>query len=185
MSTPMMNFLSFAVRSASCIFWMWVLTICISLSYTFHCELGRERIKYQNDAWLRQKCQDPDFYINIKEHTDLCVTVENVPNLWLKALDTTISSTHVCGGQISCTDRFQTFIQRTGWQLIGAILLLVVFSPNLAYLVYHTTTVRPNRTRHGDMHQEGWSPYYQSLDMDHHTSMRKRTVRSIDDPQDA
>lgn len=58
-----------------------------------------EWTKLENERWLLQQCSDPEFYFNLKEHTDLCaVVVANAnSNAYLNALQTVAASAHMCG----------------------------------------------------------------------------------------
>jgi hypothetical protein len=76
----------------------------------------------------------------LKEHTDLCAVVvsNSNSNRWLNAMYQVATSTHMCG-ITSCTDMLHIFIQKIGWQMVGLLLLLALFSPNLLFLVYRTS----------------------------------------------
>jgi len=33
--------------------------------------------RLESERWLVQRCRDPDFFANMHQHTDLCISVEN------------------------------------------------------------------------------------------------------------
>lgn len=161
-----------------CFVSLWVFTLTVSRIWTFHHALQLEMVKRKNERWLLEQCDNPEFYFNMKEHTDLCATVVNNANssIFLNALYAMAVTTHLCGAT-SCADMAQQFVQRLGWQLVGLILLVALFSPNVLFLLYRTSASRLNRTRErGLMDQYGrqagagfphehpsWSPYYPSI----------------------
>lgn len=66
-----------------------------------------------------------------------------------------------------------TMVQRLGWQLVGLGMLLMLFFPNIMYMLGRSSISRANRMRedyiihngnHGGM-GAGWSPYYEDLKM--------------------
>lgn len=59
----------------------------------------------QDESWLRDQCQIPEFFARMRQHTDVCITVqrnaERGPMLY--ALNAVADTAHLCGRQ-SCLD---------------------------------------------------------------------------------
>jgi hypothetical protein len=51
------------------------LIVC-NFIYVLHTEHTTARQRLLDDKWLLGKCGEPDFYMNLKQHTDLCEGVE-------------------------------------------------------------------------------------------------------------
>lgn len=156
---------------------MWIFTLIVSRAWTFHNALQSELTKRKNEKWLVEQCGDAEFYFNMKEHTDLCAMVVSNANssILLNALYAVAVTTHLCGSS-SCTDMLQQFVQRLGWQIIGLLALIILFSPNLLFWVYRVSSHRfiQNRERSimatsgkrgAGLHSDHplWSPYYAPL----------------------
>lgn len=177
MSTPAMAVTSCLRTILFSFLAMWMFTLTVSRAWTFNNALQSELTKRKNEKWLVDKCGDPEFYFNMKEHTDLCATVVSNANssIMLNALYAVAVTTHLCGST-SCTDMLQQFVQRLGWQIIGLITLIILFSPNLMFWVYRASAHRFIQNRERSIMAMGskrgaalppdhplWSPYYPSL----------------------
>lgn len=146
MSTPVVSLVSYSKNIFFMFSCMWIFTLFVSRLYTFHNALQVENTRRINERWLLQKCDEPEFYFHLKEHTDLCAMVvsNSNSNRWLNALYQVATSTHMCG-ITSCTDMIHQFVQKIGWQMVGLLLLLALFSPNLFYLLYRTSVRSSNK----------------------------------------
>jgi hypothetical protein len=59
-------------------FWLvWLCTFCISRIFLLHEAYISESNKQADERWLLEKCKEPEFYSNIRQHTDLCTEVAN------------------------------------------------------------------------------------------------------------
>ena len=52
------------------------LGLLISKGYIFYSAYSEFSLQRAEEAWLREKCREPDFYSNMRQHTDLCAKVE-------------------------------------------------------------------------------------------------------------
>ena len=167
MSTPAMAFASCARTVLYCVLSIWIFTLTVSRLWALHHSLQFELTRRKNEQWLVKQCDDPEFYFNLKEHTDLCATVisNSNSNLFLNALYSLATSTHLCGVS-SCTDMFQSILQRLGWQVVGCIILLALFSPNALFILYRSSMSRHIRhTENGLMSSS--KKYGLATDQDH------------------
>jgi hypothetical protein len=54
-------------------FWIvWMTTLLVSRSYIFHEAYTAHVAKVEDERWLLEQCSTPEFYSNIRQHTDLC-----------------------------------------------------------------------------------------------------------------
>lgn len=49
--------------------------VCVSRVYVFYESYWEFRLKQIDETWLGQQCKDPEFYSNMRQHTDLCTQV--------------------------------------------------------------------------------------------------------------
>lgn len=175
MSTPAMAFASCSRAIIFSFLGIWIFTLTISRIWTFHHALQAEFTKRKNERWLVQQCDNAEFFFHLKEHTDLCAQVVGYSNSnpFLNALYSVATTTHLCG-TTSCTEMAQNVLQRLGWQVVGLLVLLALFSPNVLFLLYRSSVSRYTRgqedgllrlynRKHGlmpDHNHPSWSPYY-------------------------
>lgn len=75
MSTPYMAF-SVLVRNAVLFFvTVWLGTFAVTRAYALHEAYVSEIGKRNDERWLLQKCSEPDFYSNLRQHSNLCTEV--------------------------------------------------------------------------------------------------------------
>lgn len=108
----------------------WMCAVIITRLYAFHNAYMQHLNKIEDEAWLRNNCRDPDFFSNLRQHTEICTAVmENFrKSPVLVALNDVAASTYLCGSQ-TCLGLFQD-ISRGGLPLIGCLLLFFVFTPS-------------------------------------------------------
>lgn len=137
MGTPAMLVGPCARTVLSSLLWFWLFTFAVGRLYFFHGALHDEWTRLRNEEWLVQQCNDPAFFFNMKEHTDLCsVVIHNSrSNPYLNALHAAASGVHLCG-QTSCADVFHVAAQRFGWHLAVLCLLCALFCPHILYALW-------------------------------------------------
>jgi hypothetical protein len=136
MSTPAMAF-GVGLRNIVVTLWLiWIATFIISRMCLFHEAYVSESNKRVDERWLLEQCKDPEFYSNIRQHTDLCTEVANNAgsSLLLAALSKVASQTHACGGS-SCIELVYLTLSRLGWQMGLLLLVLMVVAPNFVYML--------------------------------------------------
>ena len=117
MSTPAMAF-GVGLRNVVVSFWLvWTVTFCISRVFLLHEAYIAESSKRIDERWLLEKCREPEFYSNIRQHTDLCTEVANNArgSLLLSALNSVAARTHACGST-PCLELVYSAVARLGWQ---------------------------------------------------------------------
>jgi hypothetical protein len=121
----------------------WGVALIVSSFHTFHVIYSTEKQKLLDDAWLKDKCSEPEFYINLRQHTDLCAQVQESQreNTFLKALDITVSQTNLCGPK-TCLDLLQQALSSKLFIYICIVLCIVTYS------IMHILHVMSQRQRH-------------------------------------
>jgi hypothetical protein len=73
--------------------------------YTLHSEHATARQRLLDDQWLLKRCGEPDFYIRLKQHTDLCEGVEANArrSILLHSFTAALRTAQLCGFD-SCTN---------------------------------------------------------------------------------
>ena len=108
---------------------LWVIILISNFTFTFNQEYTAEKTRQRQDAWLLARCEDPEFVVNMKQHTDLCRTVEAQAqiNLPLLALHTTLGKLYMCGTH-SCDELLNTAYSSIGMHSHTAFAILVVLA---------------------------------------------------------
>lgn len=119
---------------------MWLFLFVSSRIILFHQEYQNELSKLSDDEWLRVKCKDPEFFHNIKQHTDLCLKVEQNArkSCAMVALGNVISATYLCGYR-SCGEYvgdLVRFFMTLSLPILGTVLLLLLMCPTIFYPMY-------------------------------------------------
>jgi hypothetical protein len=105
MGTPAHLLLSLARHATMvCMIIFTSLVVCNFL-YMLHSEHASARQRLMDDQWLLKRCGEPDFYIRLKQHTDLCEGVEANArrSILLHSVSSALRSTQLCGFD-SCTN---------------------------------------------------------------------------------
>lgn len=116
-------------------FWcLWAFTLLISRIYIYHIAYNDELERLENEKWLLEKCKEPEFYSNMRSHTDLCAQVATNAraSIHLRALNKVAVNTHMCGSH-PCSDILQTFVAKMGWQAFGVFALVILIFPNVLF----------------------------------------------------
>lgn len=79
-SAPNMSTLYMAVtpllRNSLAICWLlWITAFCVTRVYALHEAYVAEVGKREDERWLLDKCTDPEFYSNLRQHSNLCTEV--------------------------------------------------------------------------------------------------------------
>jgi hypothetical protein len=107
-----------------------------------HTEHASVRQQLRDDEWLLKRCGEPDFYLKLKQHTDLCESVERNArrNVLLHCVAHALQSTQLCGFD-SCTNIaaaiVQTLLYGGAWSLATFVFALLAI-PLLLNMLYRT-----------------------------------------------
>lgn len=134
MSTPYMAFVGWAKGVITAFWVIWITTMVVSRLYIFHEAYILETQKLLDERYLLEKCQDSEFYSNIRQHTSICteVAANARSNVILKSLNVMAQNTYVCGGR-PCGEVIRTVVARMSWQALGVLCIAMILFPNLIH----------------------------------------------------
>jgi len=114
-----------------CLTTFWIVSFSMGRFFVFYEAYTSALRLVRDEAWIRTQCADPQFYSNLKQHSDLCQSVqinfERSP--LLVALNAVSETAHLCG-RYSCTDNLAA-ISRGGWPLILSVGFFSLLAPTL------------------------------------------------------
>ena len=113
-----------------------ITTRIYSLHEAYIAEIGRR----SDERWLLKQCDDPEFYANLRQHSDLCTQVSNNARSspFLRALNkVALQSMHLCGS-MSCTDLASSIAFRLGWNAVVVGIVLLIAAPNILLMVFRS-----------------------------------------------
>lgn len=78
---------------------LWLLTFICDRLFAFHMIYLAAQKRQTHNEWLLERCKDPEFYVNIKYHAEVCNDVEDeaLRSLFLYSLKEVTETTHICG----------------------------------------------------------------------------------------
>jgi hypothetical protein len=137
MSTPAMAFTQYLKWMLMGFWLVWLTTLVVSRIFIFHEAYTTHTAKVVDEQWLAEQCKTPEFYSNIRQHTDLCEAVyaNYRASPFLVGLNAMAVNTYACGSR-PCTEVLQSAFVKMGWQMVGVAILLALFAPNLLLLLY-------------------------------------------------
>jgi hypothetical protein len=114
-----------------CMTTFWIVSFSVGRFFVFYEAYTSALRVVRDEAWIRAQCADPQFYSNLKQHSDLCQSVqinfERSP--LLVALNAVSETAHLCG-RYSCTDNLMA-ISRGGWPVILSVGFVSLLAPTL------------------------------------------------------
>ena len=129
MATPAMVVASMIKLGVVFLTVFWIISFTVGRVFIFYEAYTKITFIQKQDEWVRLQCSDPNFYTNMRQHTDLCATVqlnfERVP--FLVALNAVADTAHLCG-RYSCADTV-IYISRGGWPVLVTVALSCMFAP--------------------------------------------------------
>lgn len=114
---------------------VFVLLVVVKFMLAFHEEHTLFRQKLRDDAWLVEKCNDPQFYINFKQHSDLCQDVQAnaQTHVFLHCFKGALQAVELCGF-VSCQElayNLMNAIANGGILAMGSFVALSLILPIL------------------------------------------------------
>ena len=150
MTTPAMVFSSVLKLMVISVGVFWIVSFAISRVFVFYEAYSAFLNVLKGEAWLRTQCALPEFYSNLRQHTDLCNAVrlnaERSP--LLIALNEVASTAHLCG-RFSCLE----MLSNAGWPVILAAMMVVLLVPSVFFrvirgVVHDEYLPRDNHNKH-------------------------------------
>jgi hypothetical protein len=118
-----------------------LMVVCLGVFWIVSFSVGRVFIFYESytsflsvlkdEEWLRVQCASPEFYSNMRQHTELCNTVmlNAARSPLLIALNDVASTAHLCG-RYSCTEAVVS-LSEAGWPVIVAVVCTLLVAPSI------------------------------------------------------
>ena len=110
----------------------WSVSFVISRLFIFYEAYVDFQGVLKDEEWLRSQCDQPEFYSNMRQHSDLCNDVrrnaERSPVLI--ALNEVAGTAHLCG-RYSCVESLAFLSSSAGWPVLAAIVVTVVLAPTV------------------------------------------------------
>lgn len=179
MSTPMMRSAAWGMYCVAFLLFVYFFMILVTHAYNFHENYTAHTNKVAEEKWLLERCKDPEFYANMRQHSDLCETVSlNARrSAVLSALNAIAANTFLCGSQ-TCLSLIQGIINDLGWRLLAFLSICTLAVPHVYWILanfwraHHRMGVKDRFI----------APRYNYLDEDwDHKLMRRRPIARIDD----
>jgi hypothetical protein len=85
---------------------LWAVTLACDRVFALHSIYTAQIARIKEEEWLRVKCQEPEFFRNLRSHTTLCTEVESNArrSALLFAVNEVMQGTYLCG-RTSCTEQ--------------------------------------------------------------------------------
>jgi hypothetical protein len=131
MSTPAMVAASMLKLMVVCIGVFWVVSFSVGRIFIFYESYTTFLAILKDEEWLRVQCASPDFYSNMRQHTELCNTVmlNAARSPLLIALNDVAGTAHLCG-RSSCTDTVMA-LSNAGWPVIVIVAVVLLVTPSI------------------------------------------------------
>lgn len=127
------------IRAALPIFFvgLWTSIFLFTRIYLFYEAYQNESKKKEDERWLRIRCTEPEFYSNMKQHSDLCnqVEINARRSTFLTALHIVLDSTYLCGYESCLTllGNITSWMIGAGLPVVIFIVVLLLLTPTLLY----------------------------------------------------
>lgn len=131
MATPAMVFSCLIKLMVISVGVFWVVSFCVSRLFVFYEAYTSFLGILKDEGWLRDQCALPEFYSNMRQHTDLCNAVrlnaERSPILY--ALNEVANTAHLCG-RYSCSEAI-SMLSGAGWPVIVGLVAVLLIAPSV------------------------------------------------------
>ncbi len=151
-----------------CLTTFWIASFVLGRLFVF-CEAYTSALRVVRDeAWIREQCADPQFYANLRQHSDLCQSVqinfERSP--LLIALNAVSETAHLCG-RYSCAENLAA-LARGGWPVMLTVGLVTLAAPTTLYYAARSLLCAPVSSPGNGGRGVGLLPYNSDPAADYH-----------------
>jgi hypothetical protein len=145
MSTPAMVAASMIKLMVVCLGVFWIVSFSVGRIFIFYEAYTAFLAILKDEEWLRVQCASPEFYSNMRQHTELCNTVmfNAARSPLLIALNEVASTAHLCG-RYSCMDSVASLSQ-AGWPVIFSAIAVLLIAPTILVRVARMLVVHQHR----------------------------------------
>lgn len=127
------------IRAALPLFFvcLWTSIFLFTRIYLFYEAYQTESKKKEDERWLRIRCQEPEFYSNMKQHSDLCnqVEINARRSTFLTALHIVLDNTYLCGYESCLTllGNITSWMIGAGMPFMIVLIIIILLTPTLLY----------------------------------------------------
>jgi hypothetical protein len=131
MATPAMVFACLIKLMVISVGVFWAVSFGVSRLFVFYEAYSAFLRVLKDEEWLRVQCALPEFYSNLRQHTDLCNNVrlnaERSP--LLIALNEVANTAHLCG-RYTCAEALAA-LSGAGWPALLGLAAVLLLAPSL------------------------------------------------------
>lgn len=112
--------------------------LVVSRSYIFYESYVHLTVERAEEAWLRVRCNEAEFYTNMRQHTDLCSKVEHNArsSILFRSLNTMATSTNLCSNSRTCMEYIHEIVVKgLAWPLAAVVCVMLITIPSLVVSV--------------------------------------------------
>jgi hypothetical protein len=135
----------------SCVLVLWCLAFIMTRLHMFQHQYAVKWQEYSNDNWLRQQCEESEFYHNMKHHSTICedVSAKTHESIWLSAADHVARNSFLCGYSSCATllEELVTWILGRGIIITSVLAGIVMVMPSIL-LPFFRRNYTPERFCH-------------------------------------
>ena len=148
MSTPAMVAASMIKLMVVCLGVFWIVSFTVGRIFIFYESYTAFLSVLKDEEWLRVQCASPEFYSNMRQHTELCNTVmlNSARSPLLIALNEVAGTAHLCG-RYSCTEAVVS-LSRAGWPVIVSVVIMLLIAPTILVRVARMLVVQSGRNHY-------------------------------------
>ena len=159
MSTPAMIVASMLKIMIICLGVFWVVSFSVGRIFIFYESYTSFLAVLKDEEWLRVQCALPEFYTNMRQHTELCSTVmfNAARSPLLIALNDVAGTAHLCGRN-SCADVLVT-LSNAGWPVIVTVVALLLVAPVIILRIARMLVLVPHHHHSALPHQRDCGKY--------------------------
>lgn len=116
---------------------LWTSIFIFTRIYLFYEAYQSESKKKEDERWLRIKCLEPEFFSNMKQHSDLCnqVEINARRSCFLTALHIVLDNTYLCGYEscLTLAGSVTTWMIGAGMPFMIFLVVVILLTPTLLY----------------------------------------------------
>ena len=112
-----------------CLTAFWIASFSISRLFVFYQTYTAHVRLLKDESFLRTECANPEFFSNMRRHSDVCIDVQRNAELnpIFVALDAVANTAHLCG-RYSCSDVI-IYLSNGGWPVLLTVGFTCLFAP--------------------------------------------------------
>lgn len=133
MSTPYHAMVAYLRALVVVSVWVTLIGVGVSRCYILYESYSQFTLQRSEEAWLRERCREPDFYTNMRQHTDLCAQVERRARQWalLHSLNVMFTTARLCGPRMCVEYANDLVVRGIAWPIALVLGIFVMTMPSI------------------------------------------------------